>query len=47
MMFMSYAAGQIASPQFFISSQAPAYVTGFRAFYVSVALMILIQVSMM
>jgi hypothetical protein len=46
MMFISYAVGQIVAPQFFIDSQAPTYPTGFRAFYVSVALMIVIEILM-
>ncbi|CAL5868794.1 uncharacterized protein PFLUO_LOCUS3021 [Penicillium psychrofluorescens] len=46
MMFIAYAVGQIVAPQFFIDSQAPTYPTGFRAFYVSVALMIVIEVLM-
>lgn len=47
MMFMSYSVGQIVAPQFFISSEAPRYPTGFRAFYVSVALMIVIEVLLL
>ncbi|KAJ5825566.1 pantothenate transporter [Penicillium riverlandense] len=46
MMFISYAVGQIVAPQFFIDSEAPTYPTGFRAFYVSVALMIVIELLM-
>lgn len=47
MMFMSYSAGQIVSPHFFLASESPAYPTGFRAFYVCVALMIAIEIGMM
>jgi hypothetical protein len=47
MMFMSYSVGQIVAPQFFLTREAPRYPTGFRAFYVSVALMIVIEVAMM
>jgi hypothetical protein len=47
MMFMSYSAGQIVAPHFFLSSEAPRYPTGFRAFYVTVALMIVIEIVMM
>ena len=47
MMFMAYGVGQIIAPQFFISSESPSYPTGFRAFYVTVALMIVIQLVMM
>jgi ACS family allantoate permease-like MFS transporter len=43
MVFVGYAIGQIISPQFFISSEAPSYPTGFRSFFVSTALMIAIQ----
>lgn len=47
MMFMSYSVGQIIAPQFFLSSQAPRYPMGFRAFYVCLALMIVIESFMM
>ncbi|CAI7590541.1 unnamed protein product [Penicillium pancosmium] len=46
MMFMSYSVGQIVAPQFFLTREAPRYPTGFRAFYVSVALMIVIEIAM-
>ena len=46
-MFMGYGVGQIIAPHFFISSEAPRYPTGFRAFYVSVSLMIVIESLMM
>jgi hypothetical protein len=45
MVFVGYAIGQIISPQFFLASESPAYPTGFRAFYVSTALMIVIQIG--
>ena len=44
MVFVGYAVGQIISPQFFLASEAPKYPTGFRAFFVSTALMIVIQI---
>ncbi|KAH8693888.1 putative pantothenate transporter [Talaromyces proteolyticus] len=46
MMFMAYSVGQIVAPHFFLSSESPRYPTGFRAFYVSVALMIAIEFLM-
>lgn len=46
-MFMSYSVGQIVAPQFFLASQAPTYSTGFRAFYVCLALMIVLESYMM
>ncbi|KAE8151605.1 major facilitator superfamily domain-containing protein [Aspergillus avenaceus] len=47
MMFMSYAVGHIIAPQFFRSHEAPRYRTGFRAFYISVAMMIAIELVML
>ncbi|KAJ9137556.1 Pantothenate transporter [Pleurostoma richardsiae] len=44
MMFMAYGVGQIIAPHFFIASEAPRYGTGFRSFYISVSLMIVIQI---
>ncbi|KAN0112527.1 putative pantothenate transporter [Hyaloscypha variabilis] len=46
MLFMSYSVGQIIAPHFFLASQSPSYPTGFRAFYVCVALMIAIEFGM-
>lgn len=46
MMFMSYSVGQIVAPHFFLASESPVYPTGFRAFYVCVALMIAIEFGM-
>jgi hypothetical protein len=46
MIFMSYSVGQIVAPHFFLASESPAYPTGFRAFYVCVALMIAIEFGM-
>jgi hypothetical protein len=43
MMLRSYLVGQIVAPQFLISSEAPRYPTGLRAFYVSAALVIVIK----
>ncbi|XWW92704.1 hypothetical protein V2A60_000629 [Cordyceps javanica] len=47
MMFMSYSIGQIAAPHFFLAKEKPRYPTGFRAFYVSLALMIAIELVML
>ncbi|KAJ5719407.1 pantothenate transporter, partial [Penicillium malachiteum] len=47
MMFMWYSVGQIVAPQFFIASEAPRYPTGFRAFYISVVLMIVIEILLL
>ncbi|KAJ5697594.1 pantothenate transporter [Penicillium malachiteum] len=44
MMLMSYSVGQIVASQFFISSEAPRYPTEFRAFYISVVVMIVIEI---
>lgn len=46
MMFMSYSVGQIAAPHFFLAKEKPRYPTGFRAFYVCLALMIFIELLM-
>ncbi|KAJ6440130.1 allantoate permease [Purpureocillium lavendulum] len=46
MVFVGYATGQIIAPQFFRESESPSYPTGFRAFYVSTALMIVILVGL-
>lgn len=47
MIFVGYAVGQIIAPQFFRASESPSYPTGFRAFYVSTGLMIVIQISLL
>jgi hypothetical protein len=47
MMFMAYSVGQIIAPHFFLDKESPRYPTGFRAFYVCVALMIAIEIFMM
>jgi ACS family allantoate permease-like MFS transporter len=47
MLFMSYSIGQIIAPHFFLASESPSYPTGFRAFYICVALMIAIEFGMM
>lgn len=47
MVFVGYAVGQIIAPQFFLSTESPTYPTGFRAFFVSTALMIVILVFLM
>ena len=47
MMFMGYSVGQIITPHFFLASESPRYPTGFRAVYVSVCLMIVIEIAMM
>jgi hypothetical protein len=46
-MFIGYSVGQIITPNFFLASESPRYPTGFRAVYVSVALMIVIEIVMM
>lgn len=47
MMFMAYSVGQIITPQFFLARESPRYPTGFRAVYVSVSLMIVIEIALM
>ncbi|ATY63955.1 Major facilitator superfamily general substrate transporter [Cordyceps militaris] len=47
MMFMSYSVGQIAAPHFFLAKEKPRYPTGFRAFYVSLALMIAVELLLL
>lgn len=47
MVFVGYAVGQIIAPQFFLAKESPTYPTGFRAFYVSTALMIVIQSALL
>lgn len=47
MMFMSYSVGQIVAPHFFLASEKPRYPTGFRAFYVSLALMIVFELLLL
>lgn len=44
--FVAYCVGQIITPQFFLSSEAPEYHTGFRAFFSTVALMIVFQIML-
>lgn len=46
MMFMGYSVGQIITPHFFLASESPRYPTGFRAVYVSVSLMIVIEIAL-
>ncbi|KAJ5618838.1 Major facilitator superfamily domain general substrate transporter [Penicillium lagena] len=45
--FIGYCIGQIITPQFFISSEAPTYPTGFRAYFVTSAMMIAVQAALM
>jgi ACS family allantoate permease-like MFS transporter len=47
MMFMGYSVGQIITPHFFLASESPRYPTSFRAVYVSVSLMIAIEIALM
>ncbi|CAI7641756.1 unnamed protein product [Penicillium viridicatum] len=47
MIFVGYCVGQIITPQFFISSEAPTYPTGFRAYFVTASMMIVIQATLM
>ncbi|CAK7205807.1 hypothetical protein SEUCBS139899_008586 [Sporothrix eucalyptigena] len=47
MVFVGYAVGQIIAPQFFLAKESPTYPTGFRAFFVSTALMIVIQAALL
>ncbi|KAJ9489247.1 hypothetical protein VN97_g4028 [Penicillium thymicola] len=47
MIFVGYCVGQIITPQFFISSEAPTYPTGFRAYFVTASMMIVIQAALM
>jgi hypothetical protein len=44
MFFVAYCIGQIITPQFFRSSQSPTYTMGFRAFFCTVALMLVVQI---
>ncbi|GJN74900.1 allantoate permease [Purpureocillium lilacinum] len=46
MVFVGYATGQIIAPQFFRDNEKPSYPTGFRAFYVSTALMVVILIGL-
>ncbi|QQK40289.1 Major facilitator superfamily domain, general substrate transporter [Penicillium digitatum] len=47
MVFVGYCVGQIITPQFFISSEAPTYPTGFRAYFVTASMMIVLQAALM
>ncbi|KAL2848904.1 major facilitator superfamily domain-containing protein [Aspergillus pseudoustus] len=47
MVFVAYCIGQIITPQFFISAEAPRYPTGFRAYFVTAAMMIVIEALLM
>ncbi|KAF7592546.1 hypothetical protein BBP40_012770 [Aspergillus hancockii] len=47
MIFVGYCVGQIITPQFFISKEAPTYPTGFRAYFVTSSMMIVIEALLM
>ncbi|KAJ5207472.1 Major facilitator superfamily domain general substrate transporter [Penicillium cf. griseofulvum] len=47
MIFVGYYIGQIITPQFFITSKAPTYPTGFRAYFVTASMMIVIEAALM
>ncbi|KAJ6124554.1 Major facilitator superfamily domain general substrate transporter [Penicillium samsonianum] len=47
MIFVGYCVGQIITPQFFITAEAPTYPTGFRAYFVTASMMIVIQAALM
>ncbi|KAJ5498726.1 Major facilitator superfamily domain general substrate transporter [Penicillium expansum] len=47
LIFVGYCVGQIITPQFFISSEAPTYPTGFRAYFVTASMMIVLQAVLM
>ncbi|KAH8705917.1 putative pantothenate transporter [Talaromyces proteolyticus] len=47
MVFIGYCIGQIITPQFFISSEYPTYPTGFRAYFVTSSMMVVLQIALM
>lgn len=47
LLFVGYCVGQIITPQFFISSENPTYPTGFRAYFVTSSMMIVLQLILM
>jgi prolipoprotein diacylglyceryltransferase len=47
MIFVGYCVGQIITPQFFLSEEAPTYATGFRAYFVTSSMMIVIETLLM
>ncbi|KAJ5590046.1 hypothetical protein N7450_004018 [Penicillium hetheringtonii] len=46
MVFLAYCAGNIAGPQFFLSSEAPTYNTAFRTIMICYALVVLLALSL-
>ncbi|KAJ1716340.1 pantothenate transporter [Aspergillus flavus] len=47
MVFVGYCVGQIITPQFFLSHEAPTYPTGFRAYFVTSSMMISVEAALM
>ncbi|BAE58547.1 unnamed protein product [Aspergillus oryzae RIB40] len=47
MVFVGYCVGQIITPQFFLSHEAPTYPTGFRAYFVTSSMMISLEAALM
>lgn len=47
MIFVGYCVGQIITPQFFLSTEAPTYPTGFRAYFVTSSMMIAVEAALM
>ncbi|KAE8364116.1 major facilitator superfamily domain-containing protein [Aspergillus caelatus] len=47
MIFVGYCVGQIITPQFFLSKEAPTYPTGFRAYFVTSSMMIVVEAALM
>ncbi|OGM45391.1 putative pantothenate transporter [Aspergillus bombycis] len=47
MVFVGYCVGQIITPQFFLSEEAPTYPTGFRAYFVTSSMMIAVEAALM
>ncbi|KAE8157112.1 major facilitator superfamily domain-containing protein [Aspergillus tamarii] len=47
MIFVGYCVGQIITPQFFLSEEAPTYPTGFRAYFVTSSMMIIVEAALM
>ncbi|KAE8310280.1 major facilitator superfamily domain-containing protein [Aspergillus transmontanensis] len=47
MVFVGYCVGQIITPQFFLSEEAPTYPTGFRAYFVTSSMMIAVEAVLM
>ncbi|KAE8382478.1 major facilitator superfamily domain-containing protein [Aspergillus bertholletiae] len=47
MIFVGYCVGQIITPQFFLSNEAPTYPTGFRAYFITSSMMIVVEAALM